>query len=79
MEKLGWKILAIVFIVLFLIETSYLAWGLSLVITEEENTAECYYNICADYPQADYANKVCNCYDYDEENRYEITLREYMK
>jgi len=46
----GWKITAIIFIVLFVLETSYVVWAISSYI-RESNFAEkmdnyCDYNVC---------------------------------
>ncbi len=64
MEKQGWKITAIIFMVLFFSFFSLTMWG--LVITEQEASLErhCFYNVCGEYPDAYYMNKVCTCYDY---------------
>ncbi len=71
MEKTGWKVLAIVFIILFILETLLLSWlyGIGTDIIEKENI--CAYNICGDdleietYYYFEY-EEVCECYDADE-------------
>ena len=79
MEKLTWKILAIIFFVLFVIETTFFICGYTLVVNEEEMTAECYYNICDGYPDALLSENVCYCYDYDLLGEKQIVETEYMK
>lgn len=64
MEKTGWKIIAIVFICLFLIETSLWIWMTFDYMNQEKETYECYYNLCEDYPDALYERPLCTCYDY---------------
>ena len=75
----GWKITAIVFILLFVLETAFVGWGLYLVQHEEEVRADCYWNICENYPYAEWnvqtADNVCYCYDED----YELVTTKYMK
>jgi len=65
MEKTFWKTIAIIFLVLFILETAYLVWAVSLYYTEVENTNVCYYEVCKDYPQAELSDGICTCYDYD--------------
>jgi len=77
MEKLGWKITAIVFICLFAGLLAFNVWGYSLVVAEEAAINECYYNTCEEYPQADYNSGLCICYDYDIYGDYEIVKTEY--
>jgi len=62
-----WKTIATILFVLLVLENAFIAWGLVLVDREEKQTNNCYYNVCADYPQADYNvdTGVCQCYDYD--------------
>ncbi len=58
MKEKGWKITAIVFIALFVIETLLFIWliGLGLETVGQEN--ECAYNICD--------SKIYESYYYDE-------------
>ena len=65
MEKTTWKILAIIFIVLFVSETLLIGWGMMLVLEDEEKIMECYYEICEGYPEAFYEDDLCHCYSYD--------------
>jgi hypothetical protein len=78
MEKLGWKITAIVFISLFALLLAFNVWGYCLVIEEENAINDCYYNTCADYPEAWYEDGVCACYDLDEYGEYEIAKTIYV-
>jgi regulatory protein YycI of two-component signal transduction system YycFG len=52
MEKLGWKITAIVFIILFILTWIYLIWAYIYVTNEEERTNICAYEFCKEYPQS---------------------------
>ena len=60
-----WKNIAIVFIILFVLETGMIVWGIITVRAEEKNINECYYNICNNYEEAYYDDGVCHCYEYD--------------
>ena len=60
-----WKVIAIVFISLFVLETAFILWGTYLVAKEERMIMECYYEICEDYSDAYLEDKVCSCYNYD--------------
>lgn len=76
---MNWKILAIVFIILFALETLYIGWSVSYVMKEERLTNDCFYNICADYPDAYYLEGVCTCYDYDMLGNLVPATTKYMK
>ena len=65
MEKNGWKVLAIIFIILFIVETTLWIWLTMVYIAEEEQTYECYYDLCGEYADASYVSPVCYCYQYD--------------
>ena len=65
MEKHGWKILAIVFIILFVIENLYLAWGFILLAQDDQKIDACYYEVCSDYPEAWYEDNLCTCFNLD--------------
>jgi len=79
MEKTTWKIIAIIFIVLFVLETSFLTWSIMLVNKETEQANICWYDICGEYPEALYDSDVCTCYDYDLLGEYVVAKTEYMK
>lgn len=72
----GWKVVAIIFIVLFSLET--LMWVYSFYMYEKElkETKYCYYDVCADYPEASYEEGICWCYDYDLVGNYKIVKTE---
>jgi hypothetical protein len=64
----GWKWIAITFIILFVLETSLIAWGVSLVNKEESNIKECSLNLCEPYSAYYYdtVSQVCYCYEGKE-------------
>ena len=62
---INWKIIAVIFIVLFIVETSFVAWSIITVEIEEKKNKECLYDICSEYPEAIYQDGVCYCYTYD--------------
>ena len=64
-NKSKWKTVAIIFIVLFSLETLFLVWAYYTALQEQVKTEKCYYNICAEYPEAQLDGNVCFCYDYD--------------
>lgn len=73
MERLGWKITAIIFIVLFISLVSIITWGVYLITEEENNRNECYWDICEGSPYAEWNTVVQDnvCYCLDE--NYEVT------
>ena len=79
MEKTFWKVTAIIFLVLFLLETSFFIWSVWIVTKEEQKDLTCYYDICADYPDAYREGNVCSCYDYDMLGDYVIAKEKLMK
>lgn len=80
MEKNTWKVLFIIVLVLFLLENSLVVWGAVSNKQIEKQTNVCYYDICADYPDAyyDYQTKLCDCYDKDLMGNKIIAKTEYM-
>lgn len=79
MEKTGWKITAITFIVLFLTLVVFFIWSYTLVAHEEKQLIECYYDICSEYPYAEVEVGVCFCYDYDMLGQLVLNKTEIMK
>ena len=65
MKAQTWKTLAIIFGILFLLETSFWIYSYNVVTKDEENMNICYYEVCGEYPQAFYEDNICHCYDYD--------------
>ena len=65
MKATVWKVLAIIFATLFILETLFIVWGIAIVNQEEQAKEECYYDVCAEYVDADIDGNVCYCYDYD--------------
>lgn len=60
----GWKIVAIIFIVLFVLETIGVIWLLQIGTKEIDNRTKCSNEICSDssYDSFSYANGICQCY-----------------
>lgn len=67
MKPIIWKILAITFMILFICENTLIIWDGILSNKDNSRTNECWYDVCAEYPNAYYdtSNYVCFCYDYD--------------
>lgn len=78
-QKNKWKTIAIIFIILFILETSYIVYAVSVYNHKLKQTNDCYYNFCADYPDADYTDGVCTCYDYDVLGNEQPVNTRYMK
>lgn len=61
----GWKITAIIFIVLFLVETAYVGWAVYITIDAEKKNTYCLYEYCKNYSYGEVLGNVCTCYEYD--------------
>jgi len=60
-----WKTIAIIFIILFTLETLFFCFSLKVGLDLEEKEKECAYDICQDqsaYLFDDYTN-ICYCFD----------------
>lgn len=75
MEKQGWKTVAIIFIILFIIETIFLIYAYNIGTRTIKNEQKCAYNVCADYSSYFYSNYDQMCYCYEE---HEIVYQEYL-
>ena len=64
-RMINWKKIAIIFIILFSVESIIILYSVYTVFQENKETRECYYNICEVYPEATYEDNLCTCYDYD--------------
>ena len=64
----GWKLTAIIFIIISILQMSIMVlwWVVGMQIIEKEN--ECSINICADADTYyyDYVEKICYCYKQHE-------------
>jgi len=74
-----WRTTAIVFICLFVAIISFNIWAYTLIVDEEAEANNCYYNICEEYIDAWYEEGLCTCYNIDEQGVYEIAKTEYKK
>lgn len=72
----GWKITAIMFIALFLLETAFVIWIFKESQNILNNEAECAYNICDDYESFyfDSYENLCYCYD-DGEIKKQVLIK----
>lgn len=80
MEKNGWKITAIIFIILFVLETiciiGFLKWALDYVDEDYERESNCAWNVCSEaqaYIYYEY-EQVCECYVNNE-----LVKQEYLE
>jgi hypothetical protein len=64
----GWKLTAIIFICLFLLETSFIVYIISIGNKEINNEVECSNVICYNkgYDAFTYENGLCNCWKGNE-------------
>ncbi len=71
--KNKWKTIAIIFIILFVLETLFLIYAFNLANRIVSNENECLYNVCADYEAYFYDDydEVCYCYEDNEVAYYE--------
>ena len=77
MEKNVWKLLAIIFFILFFVETSFLVWSYVQLTNEQEKNYECLYNFCSDNYDATYSDGICTCYDLDVMGDYVLSKTTY--
>jgi len=75
---MNWKITAVIFMILFILETTYIIWAFWYVGREEQRTYECLYDICAENYDAWYDEGVCTCYDLDMYGEYVVSKTKYM-
>ena len=71
-KKNPWKIIAIVFIILFVLETLLFIWIFSLGTSAINNENECAVNICGEIEEAvsyyyDSVEQMCYCIDSTDE------------
>ena len=76
MDKKGWKTIAIIFIVLFILETILIIYSFNLGVGMIERENDCAYNICADYETYYYDDYEQLCYCFIDG---EIEHQEYIK
>ena len=72
----GWKITAIIFMVIFLLQLILMVWFISWANESIDKENQCSYNICSEYEAYtfdDFTN-VCSCYT-DKELLYEEFVR----
>lgn len=62
---MDWRTIAIIFIILFGVLLFFNIWAINYYSAEEKRTDECYYDFCSEYPDADYIDGVCFCYEND--------------
>ena len=79
MNTRTWKTIAIVFFLLFVLETGFWIWIFNIGVQEEENAYDCYYNFCSGSYDADYDQGLCTCYDLDVMGNYVVSDTEYVK
>jgi len=64
MEKTGWRVVAIIFVILFIVETLGIICVIKLGISEMNKEAECANNICYNNGYTSYIieDNICGCY-----------------
>lgn len=71
----SWKVTAIIFIILFTLESLFLIYAWNIGTKAIEREYECGINICADYQSYWYDDVTLMCYCYD---KGEIAKQEYL-
>lgn len=67
MDKVNkWKITAIIFIILFVLETLFVGIVTNIGINEIKNEEKCSNDICYEYDAYQYYENTCYCYTGDE-------------
>ena len=74
-----WKVIAIVFITLFIFQNLFIVFSFMSVSAEERQIKECFYEICEDYLDADLVDDICYCYDYDVLGELYVAKEKWMK
>ncbi len=79
--KNRWKLTAIIFICLFVVENLFVAWGYYSLIQDTNQEKECLFEICEDYPQAelDFNTDICYCYEYSVLDELIVAKEEWMR
>ena len=70
----AWRAWAIVFLILFVLETAFIAWAWTTATEDIAKENECSINVCAEYSSYYYESGMCYCYDNGE-----IVKEEYVK
>ena len=75
-----WRILAIIFIVLFAMLLIYNIYSVSVYNKSIKNQNICYYDICNNYTDAYYESttQVCSCLNYDLLGNEQVVYTQYM-
>ena len=70
----GWKIIAIVFIIIFLIETIFIYWAYTNGTKTLNNEYDCAWEVCDGYESYYYDgyDNMCYCFVGDEINKTEL-------
>lgn len=70
----GWKVTAICFIILFIVETAGVVWLMQIGLEEINRESTCAINICADYETYYYDSywETCYCYIDSEVEKTEF-------
>ena len=70
----GWKVTAIIFIIISIVELVLFVGLIKLGINIIEKETECQVNVCAGYDAFYYDGDICYCYEDNE-----ITKEEYIR
>lgn len=75
-----WKTIAIILMAILIILFVIVIWSNASYNKEMKETNICYFDVCEQYPDAeyDYYEKVCYCYDYDMMGDLVLSKTKYM-
>jgi hypothetical protein len=77
----NWKVFALILLGI-LIALGLIMWlGYATEKKTQEKTMNCYYNICSEYPEAQFDStlNLCSCYDYDVLGKLKVGKQIYLK
>lgn len=66
MDKSGWKALAIVFVILFILSWALFGFFIKIGLDEIANEESCRNSICNGYDAFVYQDNMCYCYTNNE-------------
>jgi len=68
MQKKGWKVLAIILLIVVIAETGLIVWAYNKGVEDIRNEEVCAYEICEEYNSYQYDSyyQICYCFEDNE-------------